>query len=152
MASKALPTLVSIKFSHYNEFARWSLQHCNIDFVEHGFAPIQHVVPVIRSTKGATEKIFFSDSALYDPNKEKNSATGTPIMVLENGHVLSDSWAIAEYAFRTANHKPLFQPELVSLARTLNQDVGECVRLITYSHMLSSKNKKVFVSMCKDGK
>jgi len=155
-SNSPLPILLTIKFSHYNEFARWSLQHCKIDFLENGFAPVQHVPAVSKATKGITEKIFFSDSNFYNPNKEKNTSTGTPVMILKdktNHRILADSWAIAEYAFTTSGrHKPLFiRPDVIQLGRILNEQVGPCVRTITYSYVLSPKNKNVFFGMCTDG-
>ena len=147
------PRLLTIRFSHYNEFARWSLQYSKVKFVEYAYAPVQHILPLLLLTYRATQKIFFSESSIYKPKKDKNSPTGTPVMILETGQVLSDSWAIAEYAFTIRNHghKLTLNPSLIRLVQILNDDVGPCVRQITYSHVLKPNNHNVFLGLCTDG-
>ncbi len=45
----------------------------------------------------------------------------------------------------------LQRPDVLQLGRILNEQVGPCVRIITYSYVLNPKNKNIFLGMCTDG-
>lgn len=43
-----VPQLLTIPYSHYVEFARWSLDHHRVEHEERPYAPVQHVLPMLK--------------------------------------------------------------------------------------------------------
>jgi hypothetical protein len=136
---KTKPQLLTIPYSHYVEFARWSLQSAKIEFDEVGFAPVQHVFPILNARVNGNngKKFLLADSSTVGGGKS-NTATNVPILILPNGDALADSWSIAEYSFKEKiddNLKELFDKQL-----------GPLVRKYAYSFLLNpaEENSKIW--------
>jgi len=78
--------LVTIRFSHYNEKARWALDLAGVPYTEEGHLPGFHVRAVKRRHPGGGDR----DKA--------SSRFSTPLLVLDDGSVLTDSAAIVAWA------------------------------------------------------
>mmetsp|Transcript_20983 Transcript_20983/g.19120 ORF Transcript_20983/g.19120 Transcript_20983/m.19120 type:complete len:307 (+) Transcript_20983:41-961(+) len=147
--------LITLRVSHYVEFARWCLQLGNKSFDEHGFAPGQHVLPVlsVRIDK-YTGKLNISDSACVEKLQKSNNntkksnkssrATAVPVAVLPSGELLLDSWAIANYS----GLKPI---EDLELKRLLDAEIAPLARQLCYSILFKSKFKKLLNQILIDG-
>lgn len=44
--------LYTIRFSHYNEKARWVMDRFGVPYVEHPYMPILHMLPILWVTHG----------------------------------------------------------------------------------------------------
>eukprot|EP01036_Dinobryon_divergens_P036700 gene36700-47839_t len=119
---RGIPQLLTIPYSHFNEFAKWCLQFAGKPYEEHGFAPGQHVLPVLALRVSTSTKHLSSTSYVQvvtsnsgetstkdsvpealkkDRRGNRARATAVPVMVLPTGEVLSDSWSIAQYCGMT---------------------------------------------------
>jgi hypothetical protein len=88
--------MVTISYSHYVEFARWSLQLGGVDFEEHGYAPIEHVLPTIALRHGRRDgSKHYAHSSYVIPvkagsvaaarGKSAGSPTSVPVAVSPDG-------------------------------------------------------------------
>ena len=61
---------LGISYSHFVEFARWSLKlgGQQVPFEEHGYAPGQHILPVLNFRMNGPSKVIGSTSATSDLN------------------------------------------------------------------------------------
>ena len=131
------PYLQTISFSHYNEMARWSLSFAGISFVEHGYAPVQHVLPAIATRVGKTKDQNVlqdksstviavkskSDADNKPGNKKKEGSsklTSLPLLVQPDGKVLTDSWEITQWACKECG----IQTAPETLCKVLDEEVG----------------------------
>ena len=78
--------LVSIRISHYNEQARWALDRAGVQYVEHGYMPILHFLPVLWTVGRAGQKDRVS------------SRFSTPVFTRPGAPPLCDSRAIMRFA------------------------------------------------------
>jgi glutathione S-transferase len=133
--------LVTISFSHYAELARWNLELAGVPFTEHGFTPIQHVLPAlsVRLPRGGARHIASSSSMVGKP-----SPTALPALVRPGGEVLADSWAVAAST-------PL-APMEPALREVLDRELGVAARAFTYSVLLQARHGPVFTAMCTEGR
>lgn len=154
-AATQLPQLISIPFSHYVEYSRWTLQRHGIEFEEHGFAPGFHILPALATRVTASKGVVVSSSSYTQPvrvrknesvlaadaepllakkhAKEKQArTTAVPFLVLPDGEILPDSWSIAKYAEPTSIEEELF--------RLLDEVIGPLTRQLAYSYLLLSRN------------
>ncbi|MFT6397739.1 MAG: glutathione S-transferase [Bradymonadia bacterium] len=123
--------LISIKFSHYNEKARWALDRCGIPFVEEPHLPVTHM-PFARAAAaghGKADKI--------------SSPYSTPVLVTETGPI-TDSTAIVAWASEHPNSEyDLMPAELMSeiqpLDRLFSEKFGAHTRRIAYHYCLQDK-------------
>ena len=136
--------LVSIAYSHFVEGARWCLDLDGASYEEHGYAPGQHILPVIsvRVPKGGGTA--FSASSNVSGNKEKPSPTSVPVMVTPSGTVLRDSWEVAA----STKLKPI-DPELKTL---FDEELGPAVRALAYCYLFKQTTIPHFVKMCTEGR
>jgi len=147
--------LLTIPYSHYVEFARWSLDYCDITYDEHKYAPVQHVLPVLSLRLNDIKNPAFSKSSYVqsvdyrkkantlsyeelnsEKSKEKENqsrATAVPVLVLNDGVILSDSWSIAQYAAEKSGRLLPIDPEIKDL---YDKDVGVLVRQYAYHYLL----------------
>ena len=133
------PQLVTISYSHYNEYARWCLELSKIPFDEHGFAPGQHILTSISVRVAKNGSRNFSNSSSMSGGKA--SPTSLPVLVLENGTVLKDSWEIAE-------HCSGLSPIPNDLRELLDMKVGTSSRKYIYSVLLKPLHSSTFTNMC----
>ena len=127
--TKAKPQLLTIPYSHYVEFSRWSLQLAKIEFDEVAFAPVQHVLPILNTRVNGNNGKRFTAGA--------GSATNVPILIFPNGDVLKDSWSIAEYSCNERIED--------SLKELFDKQLGPLARRYAYSFLLkpANENRKI---------
>lgn len=142
--------VVTISFSHFTELAVWSLRAGHKAFMEHGYAPIFHILPAlfVRLCDGRrhlclTSRIIRMDEIL-DPetakkHDEERRSTVVPVGVLPNGEVLLDSWDIAHYSG--------LPPISASLQDLLDEGLGPLLRLRFYYYVMKPLNWKTFDQM-----
>jgi glutathione S-transferase len=136
-----VPQLITIPYSHFVELGRWSLQIKGKPFVENGYAPGQHVLPVVATRLGSGK--YLSKSSYVErvqgrPLDEKKAAnarsTAVPLLVLPDQRILTDSWEIATVE---AGFEPLSDED-----KTLyDRDLGPTARQWAYSYVLKHENK-----------
>jgi glutathione S-transferase len=124
------PILLTIQYSHFVEFARWSLQFKGCDFKEEWFKPGAHILPLTALRLGGETKHLSSTSRI-------SLATAVPALVLPGGLVLSDSWAIAEYA----GVGPAMPREI---QRIYDEELGPLSRQLAYIHLLRERNRMLW--------
>ena len=158
--------VITIGFSHYCELACWALRHARIPFVEHGFAPGQHVLPALSVRVGQPDRKYLSTSSRPTTVKEESlnadtmteeekkrakkrdssaRATAVPFAVKPDGEVLLDSWSIAEFAFPNDQ----IDPELKAL---LDNEIGPLSRRSVYCYALQPQNRSSFDKLCMAGR
>ena len=120
--------LVSIKFSHYNEKARWALDRCGVPYIEEPHLPITHFAAVIRALPrgGAGD----SGSTRYS----------TPVLITAAGAV-PDSTAIARFADEQTGHRSgLFAAahhgRIASYDDHFGRHLGPATRCVAYHYIL----------------
>lgn len=79
--------LVTIRFSHYNEKARWAFDRFGVPFVEEGYMPGFHMLGVLRhAPRHGVGK------------KERNaSPLATPVLITDDGRCIRGSSAIVRF-------------------------------------------------------
>lgn len=146
------PQLVTIAYSHYVEFARWSLEYAGVPFDEHKYAPVQHVLPTIaaRIPRGGNKKEALPTSTktrTYRADgsiKDSNGATSVPVCILPDGEVLADSWSISKFS-------GLEQPS-DELKKILDESLGPLTRQYEYSFILKKSNRPIWDELCTQGR
>ena len=123
--------LLTIPFSHYNERARWAMQHHGVVAHERRYLPMVHMRPV---------------RAVVPPEQRVADKTGsglaTPVLVLDDGTVLNDSSSIVRWADEThgTEERTLYpaphRDEIVAFEQTLHDDVGRDTRFLAYWFLL----------------
>lgn len=147
-ANSKIPVFLTISFSHYVEFARWSLQLMNKSYNEHSFAPMQHILPLLatRLDEKEANKRLPPTSVAHNGIKadekvikNKSSMTSTPQFVLCDGSILQNSWEIASWAD--------LKPPDDDFKQTLDEKVGPLSRQLFYSFVLKKSNENVVEGM-----
>ena len=119
--------LITIVFSHYNEKARWALELAEVPFVEEPYMPGFHFFPVAAATRGRGGA----------PDRS-SSRFSTPILVTDQGRVLTDSSEIARFAFeqgkRVASMYP--NPDVTRLIDHFGAHLGPHTRTFAYWRLL----------------
>eukprot|EP01035_Chromulina_nebulosa_P027583 gene27583-36296_t len=155
--------VLTIDYSHFCEFSLWALKEQKVPFEEHGYAPGQHVLPVLSVRVGnrnkkhlssssrivpvqspedeSCERLLAKDEVVEKERKAKAGATAVPIAILPNGDVLRDSWEIAEYPGILA---PV-HPELKTL---LDKEIGPLSRHLVYAFLLKDVNRRHWDMLC----
>ena len=170
-SSTKTPQLVIIPYSHFCELACWSLEISGKRYVAHGYAPAQHVLPVLAVRRGESTPAL-SSSSFVQPVKssqvEKGSAlksekaggkkyseekakaredrgrsTAVPLLVQSDGTVLTDSWSIARVSgLRDIDEK----------ARLIyDTELGPLTRQLCYNFVLKPSNRNVWDGLCTAG-
>jgi glutathione S-transferase len=80
-------TLYSIAISHYNEKARWALDHYGVAFRERPFMPLFHLPSIAWVTRKASNAKADRVSSRYS----------TPVLKTDRGRLLCDSSEILDY-------------------------------------------------------
>lgn len=163
--SSGVMQVLTISVSHYCELACWSLQLGGKAFHEHGYAPGQHVLPVLAFRVGdkarkhlsttsrvqEVQPVDTSETAPLTMSEEKRRrkdaatrSTATPVAVLPDGTVLLDSWDIAAYS----GLAPI-DPEFKKL---LDEELGPLSRQRAYISLLQPSNLKYLDQICTEGR
>lgn len=144
--------LLTIPYSHYVEFARWSLLLGNKPFEENWYMPGQHVLPLL-SLRVAGKKKHLSSSSFVtksgrDPatisEKKANQSrsTAVPALVKPNGEVLTDSWMIAN----DSGLLPLTDP---TLKKMYDEELGPLARQFAYNFLLKPEHRQSWDDLLK---
>lgn len=135
---------LTIPFSHYVEFGRWCLDSSGMTYEEIAFAPVAHVLPLLKLRVSGTDKHLSNSSYVkpvlkpgqdYSPDKEKadiRRATAVPVLVLPTGIVATDSWSIANLVMKA--------PISPQLKIVLDEELGPLSRQLAYHYLFSPNN------------
>ncbi len=126
--------LITIRFSHYNEKARWALDRLGVRYREDGYMPLLHFAPVVLAT-------WRSPDASADHVSTRFS---TPVLITEDGERICDSsrivrWANEHYAKLEDNLIP--DEECVSFDRRFSDGLGEHTRRLAYYWALPNSSE-----------
>ena len=151
--------LLVIPYSHFCDLAIWSLEVSKINFEKHGFAPGQHILPVLSVRRGGETKYISSSShvepVVKDPVEKSagspkdvekrggDGSTAVPIMVLPDGKVLTDSWSILKESGLPAIDGDMFP--------TYDEELGPLTRQLAYHFLLKPENSSIWNALCTDG-
>jgi glutathione S-transferase len=119
--------LISIPFSHFNERARWALDHFGLPYEERAYMPILHMPAVWMATRGRGGRA-----------DQHSSRFSTPVLVLDDGRCLCDSgeivrWADSEFATPDTTLYPKTQRAAIeALEQELVQRLGAHTRRVAY--------------------
>jgi hypothetical protein len=155
--SSSRAQLLVIPYSHFCELAIWSLQIAGIDCEIHGYAPGQHILPVLALRKGGNHEYLSSSSHVQpvrtvsssDPadgmpaEKEGGGATSVPVLVMADGRVLTDSWEILKECGTS--------PIDAGIQSNYDKELGPLTRQLAYSYLLKPTNADVWKGLCTDG-
>jgi len=116
--------LITLSFSHYNEKARWALDRFAVPYREERYLPFFCSMAVAVATRGR--------GGAADRTSSRYS---TPVLITENGRVLTDSTEIARFAAGRVDS--LFpSDEVTSLVDHYGDRLGPYTRLLAYWHVL----------------
>lgn len=119
--------LHTIVFSHYNDKARWALQHFGVPYDERGYLPMFHMLPVLWATRGRLGK-----------RDRVSSRMSTPLLVTDAGERLHDSSLIARWASDTYGEPATtlypeeHLEEILAFEARMHDEVGPHTRRIAY--------------------
>jgi glutathione S-transferase len=116
----ALPTLVTISFSHYCDKARWALDRAAIAYREEAYVPVTHLLGTVR-----------------------RGGRSTPLLALPDGTTLKDSTDILAYVERSRPgllypDDPALRREVSELEDLFDEELGPHVRRLAYHSLLTS--------------
>lgn len=126
--------LVTIAFSHYNEKARWGLDHFGVEHRERRYMPMFHFFGVMRATGGRGGR---ADRA--------STRWSTPLLVTDRGERVHDSSQIVRYLSdrfgdeRTSLYPPEHREAIEQLERWLSDHLGPHTRRIAYFYLLGDR-------------
>lgn len=126
--------LLTIPFSHYNERARWAMQHHGLVAHERRYLPMLHFAPVRRVVP---ESQRTADAA--------GGGLSTPVLVLDDGRVINDSADIVRWADDTRGtpETTLFPAEhksaIEAFEQPLQTGLGKDTRFLAYWFLLDDK-------------
>jgi glutathione S-transferase len=142
-SSTHMPQFITISYSHYVEFARWSLELTGAPFQEHGFAPGQHALAALSVRVASSGQRHFATSSSF--NGPKASPTSMPLLVLPDGSVLKDSWEISASCSALA-------PMEEATRELLDKELGTAARALVYTFLLQPQHSAAFTAMCTEGR
>ena len=146
--------LLTIPYSHYCEMASWSLQLGNKKFVERGYMPGEHVLPLLSLRVAGSQKFLSSSSFVTkaggkecanqsEKAQESKRSAAVPALCLPDGTVLKDSWEISEYSGLLK-----VSPEYKDM---YDIDLGPATRQFAYAFMLKPSARSEWDSMLTSG-
>jgi glutathione S-transferase len=116
--------LITLAFSHYNEKARWALQRYAVPFHEERHMPFVCSLAVAIATRGRGGKA--------DRTSSKYS---TPVLITDDGHLLTDSTDILKFAAR--DDAAFFSDgEISERVDHYGDRLGPYTRLLAYWHVV----------------
>ena len=116
--------LITLAFSHYNEKARWALDRCAVPYREERHMPFVCSLAVAVATRGRGGEA-----------DRTSSRYSTPVLLVNDGRVLSDSTDIVRFA--SQRDESLFRgDEVEELVDHYGDRLGPYTRLLAYWHVL----------------
>lgn len=125
--------LITIRFSHYNEKARWALERFQVPYEEEPYMPIFHLWPVFWKTLLRKSQGKKADRV--------SSPLSTPVLILENGTCLCDSSLIVKHVsetYATLDTSLYPSAEVVDMEQHLHDKLGPHTRRVAYFYGLSN--------------
>ena len=118
--------LISIRFSHYNEIARWALDVAGVSYSERGYLPLLHIVGVLWHGGGWSSKA-----------DKQSTRFSTPLLILNTGEHLHDSLLILRRA-RALGGGPNLLPtdEVETVVARFHRALGGHTRRVAYWWLL----------------
>ena len=121
--------LVTIVFSHYNERARWALDHHGVSYAEQRYMPGFHFYGVLRHARGRSGQ---ADNV--------SSKYSTPVLVGPDGEVVFDSGKIVAWAEARADANTLYPPAhrraIEAFEQHMHDRLGPHIRRYVYAQAL----------------
>jgi glutathione S-transferase len=121
--------LITIAFSHYNEFARWALDRSGVAYREEGYMPLLHFAPVALAVRGAGDAQADAQSTRFS----------TPVLVCDDGRRICDSRRIARHVdeqYRGSGPGLYQLDEAAGLEERFHKALGPHTRRLAYFHLL----------------
>lgn len=142
MSAKQVHRLVTIRFSHYNELARWALDHAKIAYKEDVYLPLFSTYGVIKA------------GGLSGKADRASTKFSTPLLVCADGTKLHDSRDIVRFADKhlPVGAPPLCTPASMELVERFHDHVGPNARRLAYYHIFSAGpvGDEAFLRSCED--
>jgi glutathione S-transferase len=119
--------LITIRFSHFNERARWALDRLGVAYEEEPYMPFFHVLAVARATGGR--------GGAADRHSSRYS---TPVLITDSGRILTDSREIVRWASDTFGSEAMnlypepWRAEIEAFERDVEQRLGPHTRRVAY--------------------
>jgi glutathione S-transferase len=123
--------LITLRFSHFNERARWALDRFRVTYEEEPYMPLLQVPAVFWATRGRGGRA-----------DRHSSRYSTPVLVLDDGRCLCDSaeivrWADENYGTPPTTLYPRAQrAEIEVMERELEKRLGGDTRRVAYFLLL----------------
>lgn len=127
--------LLIIPYSHFCDFAAWSLELAGVKHEKHCFAPGAHLLPVTKARLGGAERHVSKSSGMAmggGRGLQAGSETSVPLCVLADS-VVPDSWSIA-------TELAGLEPPSPELKRMLDEELGPLARQMAYHFYLKPGN------------
>lgn len=116
--------LITLRFSHYNEKARWALDRFAVPYQEEPYLPFFCSMAVAVATRGKGGKA-----------DRTSSRYSTPVLICQDGRTLTDSTEIVRFAAGDAAGSFLSN-DVVPLVDHYGDQLGPYTRLLAYWHVL----------------
>lgn len=123
--------LITIRFSHYNEKARWALERLGVAYEEEGYMPGLHAIGVL---KIAPRHGFGRADRIATP-------LATPVLLTDHGRCIRDSSRIVRYAsdrFAPAGRDLYPSSEVTELEQEYSTKLGPHARRFAYFHAFAA--------------
>jgi len=121
--------LISIRFSHYNEKARWGLERHGLAYKEHGFMPVLHMPAVALATRGRSE----------NRADKVSSPLSTPVLICPDGRRICDSSEILRYLNDRHGDTLYDAPRTEELEQRFHDELGPHTRRVAYYYVLDDR-------------
>jgi glutathione S-transferase len=119
--------LLTIRFSHFNEKARWALDRFGVPYEEEGYMPGLHAIGALRIAPrhgvGSSDRI--------------STPLAMPILVTDDGRCIRDSSRIVRYVsdrYAPAGQGLYPDPEVATLEERFSKRLGPHTRRYAYFH------------------
>ncbi len=115
--------LITIRFSHYNEKARWALDRYRVPYREDGYLPMFHFAPMM----------LLSAQHGMGKSDRVSSPFSTPALLTDDGRVMRDSSEIVRYVSDRFAKGALYPtPEVGELEQRFHDELGPHTRRVAY--------------------
>lgn len=122
--------LVTIPFSHYNEKARWSLDHFGIRYREIRCLPGFHLPVTALATLGRADNQADAVSSRYS----------TPVLVTGDGRRVCDSSRILRWAAQQSGDERFVQDHAMAFDQRFGEGLGAHTRRVAYSWIMDRED------------
>ncbi|MCO4773365.1 MAG: glutathione S-transferase family protein [Deltaproteobacteria bacterium] len=118
--------LVTIRFSHFNEKARWALDLAGVAYEEEGHLP------------GFSNRAVKRHNPAGGSSDKASSRYSTPLLVLDDGAALTDSSAIVRWASERMGETLYPVPAVAELEHELHDRLALHTRRVVYGYLFKS--------------